>query len=207
MVVYRCKGYSARWPGGERRESMHDSEIVDLVFRRSEAAIEAVEKKYGALCYGVAWNLLHSQEDAAECVNDTWHGLWNAIPPQKPEKLGPYAARITRNLAMKRLAHRNAGKRQAVTVSYEELNQCIPDGKTVEAALEGKELSRLLDAFLDTLGSQDRNLFLRRYWFFDSVRQLSRSFGMTESHVKVKLYRMRKALKHYLEQEADIYVG
>lgn len=186
---------------------MNDSEIIALFFQRSEAAIDAVEKKYGTLCHSIAWNLLHSEEDAAECVNDTWHGLWNAIPPRRPEKLGPFAARITRNLAMKRLTRQNAEKRQAVTVSFEELNQCIPDEKTVEQALEGKELSRLLDAFLDTLGDEDRNLFVRRYWFFDSVRQLSRSFGITENHVKVKLYRMRKALKQYLEQEAQVYVG
>lgn len=186
---------------------MDDREIIALFFERSEAAIDAVEEKYGALCHSVARNLLHSQEDAAECVNDTWHGLWNTIPPRKPEKLGAFAARITRNLAMKRLTRQNAEKRQAVTVSFEELNQCIPDDKTVEQALEGKELTRLLDAFLDTLGEEDRNLFVRRYWFFDSIRQLSRSFGITENHVKIKLYRMRKALKHYLEQEADIYVG
>ena len=186
---------------------MEDRQIVALFLQRSEAAIEAAEKKYGALCHSIAWNLLHSQEDAAECVNDTWHGLWNAIPPHKPEKLGPFAARITRNLAMKRLTCRNAEKRQGVTVSFEELNQCIPDEKTLERVMEGKELIRLLDAFLDTLEDRDRKLFLRRYWFFDSVRQLARTFGLTESHVKVKLYRMRKALKRYLEQEADIYVG
>lgn len=186
---------------------MEDREIIALFFQRSEAAIDAVEKKYGALCHSVAWNLLHSQEDAKECLNDTWHGLWNAIPPRQPERLGPFAARVTRNLAMKRLTRQNAEKRQGITVSFEELNQCIPDEKTVEQALEGKELTKLLDAFLDTLGEEDRNLFLRRYWFFDSVRQLSRNFGITENHVKIKLYRMRKALKKYLEQEADIYVG
>lgn len=186
---------------------MNDSEIIALFFQRSETAIGETEKKYGALCHSVAWNLLHSQEDAKECVNDTWHGLWNAIPPHRPEKLGPFAARITRNLAMKRLAHQNAEKRQAVTVSFEELSQCIPDEKTVEQALEGRELTKLLDAFLDTLEAEDRNLFLRRYWFFDSIRELASRFGITQNHVKIKLYRMRKALKQYLEQEAQIYVG
>lgn len=186
---------------------MEDRQIIALFLQRSEAAIEAAEKKYGAFCHSIAWNLLHSQEDAAECVNDTWHGLWNTIPPQRPEKLGPYAARVTRNLAMKRLSRQNAQKRQGETVSYDELSQCIPDEQTLERVMEGKELTRLLDAFLDTLEDRDRNLFLRRYWFFDSVRQLARTFGLTESHVKVKLYRMRKALKRYLEQEADIYVG
>ena len=186
---------------------MEDEQILALFWQRSEQAVTAASEKYGALCRGVARNLLRNPEDVEECVNDTWHGLWNAIPPQRPEKLGAFAARITRNLAMKRLTRQNAEKRQAVTVSFEELDRCVPDEKTVEQALEGRELARLLDAFLDTLEPGDRNLFLRRYWFFDSTKQLSHSFGMTESHVKVKLHRIRKALKKYLEQEAQIYVG
>lgn len=186
---------------------MEDREIIALFLQRSEDAIQATEAKYGALCHGIAWNLLHSREDAAECVNDTLYALWKGIPPWEPEKLGPFAARITRNLAMKKLSAQNAVKRQGTTVSFEELNQCIPDGTSPEEAMAGKELSQVLDAFLDTLELRERNLFLRRYWFFDSVRQLARTFGMTEAHVKVKLYRMRKALKKYLEQEADIYVG
>jgi RNA polymerase sigma-70 factor (ECF subfamily) len=104
--------------------------------------------------------------------------------------LRAFAVKTTRNLAMKRLTRQSAAKRQGITVSFEELNQCIPDGNTVEQALEGKELSRVLDAFLDTLALEDRNLFLRRYWFFDSIKELSRLFGITEGHVKIKLYRM-----------------
>ena len=186
---------------------MDDHRIIELFWQRSEDAIAAAEEAYGNLCRGIAGNLLRIEEDVQECVNDTWHNLWNAIPPERPEKLKPYIARITRNLAMKRLTYHHAAKRQAVTVSFEELEDCIPDGKSVEAALEGKELSRLIDAFLDTLDEESRNLFLRRYWFFDSIKQLARRFGMSESKVKVKLFRMREALKKYLEMEADIYVG
>lgn len=186
---------------------MDDNRIVELFWRRSEEAIGAAEEQYGNLCRIIARNLLRNEEDVRECVNDTWHSLWNAIPPERPDKLLPFVAKITRNLAMKRLRYHNAAKRQAVVLSFEELDACIPDGKTVEQALEGKELSRLIDAFLDTLDQESRNLFLRRYWFFDSVRQLSRSFGMSESKVKVKLFRMREALKQYLETEAGIYVG
>lgn len=186
---------------------MDDHRIVELFWQRSEDAIGAVEEKYSGLCRMIAGNLLRNEEDVRECVNDTWHSLWNAIPPERPDKLTPFVARITRNLAMKRLTYQNATKRQAVLLSFDELDACIPDARTVEAALEGKELSRLIDAFLDTLDEESRNLFLRRYWFFDSVRQLARSFGMTESKVKVKLFRTREALKKYLETEADIYVG
>lgn len=186
---------------------MKDSEIIDLFWQRSEDAIPAAEAAYGPMCRGIARNLLRNEEDAQECVNDTWHSLWNAIPPERPVRLKAYVARVVRNLAMKRLTYRNAAKRQAVTVSFEELSQCIPDDRTVEAALEGKELSRAIDAFLNTLSEENRNLFLRRYWFFDSVKVLSRSFHMSESKVKVTLYRLRNQLKDYLAKEADIYVG
>ena len=186
---------------------MDDNRIVELFWQRSEDAVSAAEEAYGNLCRMIARNLLRNEEDVQECVNDTWHSLWNAIPPERPDKLLPFVARITRNLAMKRLTYHNAAKRQAVILSFDELDACIPDEKTVEQALEGKELSRLIDGFLDALDEESRNLFLRRYWFFDSVRQLSRSFGMSESKVKVKLFRMREALKQYLEREADIYVG
>ena len=186
---------------------MKDSEIIELFWQRSEDAICAAEDAYGALCRGIARNLLRNEQDAQECVNDTWHSLWNAIPPERPLRLKAYIARIARNLAMKRLRERNAAKRQAVEVSYEELSQCIPDGKSVEAALEGKELARAIDAFLDTLSQENRNLFLRRYWFFDSVKDLARSFHMSEAKVKVTLYRIRNQLKDYLAKEADIYVG
>lgn len=186
---------------------MKDSEIIELFWQRSEDAVHAAENAYGPMCRGIARNILNNEEDVKECVNDTWHGLWDAIPPERPMRLKAYIARITRNLAMKRLRERSAAKRQAVTVSFDELSQCIPDHRTVEAALEGKELSRAIDAFLDTLSEKDRNLFLRRYWFFDSVKVLSRNFHMSESNVKVKLYRIRNQLKDYLAKEADIYVG
>lgn len=185
---------------------MDDKEIVELFLQRSETAIDAVSQRYGAMCRGIAMNLLRSQEDAEECVNDTWHALWNAIPPQEPEKLGPFIARITRNLAMKRLSHHGAQKRTAVTVSYEELSQCIPAGQTVEDILEQKELLQKLEKFLDTLDRDSRDLFLRRYWFMDSIAQIAEGFGMTQTRVTTRLYRIRNKLKDYLAKEADIYV-
>lgn len=186
---------------------MDDSEIIELFWQRSEDAICAAEEKYGNLCGMIANNLLRNPEDARECANDVWHSLWNAIPPEKPKNLAAYIARVARNLAMKRLTYRTAAKRQAAVVSFEELSDCVPDPATPEMALEGKELSRTLDAFLDMLPPEDRNLFLRRYWFFDSTKELAASFRMTESKVKIKLHRIRKKLKDYLEKEADIYVG
>lgn len=186
---------------------MDDGRIIDLFWQRSEQAIDAVDGKYGAMCRGIAMNLLRSTEDAEECVNDAYHGLWNTIPPMRPEKLPSYIAKITRNLAMKRLTYRNAAKRAVVTVSFEELSGCIPDGKSMEAFLEGKDLSRIIDSFLDTLDEDSRNIFLRRYWFFDSIARIAQGFGMSQGAVKNRLYRTRKLLKDYLAKEADIYVG
>lgn len=186
---------------------MDDSRIIDLFWQRSEQAITAVAGKYGAMCRSIAENLLRNDEDAQECVNDTWQGLWDTIPPQRPDPLAAYVAKITRNLAMKRLTYRRAAKRTALVVSFEELSDCIPSSDSPEQILEGKELSRVIDEFLDTLDTDSRNMFLRRYWFFDSVAQIAAGFGVSQSKVKMRLYRIRNELKTYLAKEADIYVG
>ena len=186
---------------------MEDSRIIDLFWQRSEQAIDAVAGKYGPMCHSIAWNLLRSEQDAQECVNDTWYALWQAIPPQRPNPLAAFVAKIARNLAIKRLGYHHAQKRTAMVVSFEELNDCIPALQTQEEILEGKELSRLLDAFLDTLDPEDRNMFLRRYWFFDSIGQIAAGFGMSQSKVKMRLYRIRNRLKDYLFKEAEIHVG
>lgn len=185
---------------------MDDSRIIELLFQRSESALDAVQQKYGAMCRAIARNLLGSEEDAQECVNDALHGLWNAVPPQRPRKLGAFLAAIVRNLAMKRLSYQNAEKRSGVTISYEELSQCIPDGHCAEEVLERMVLSDVLNRFLRTLDRDSRDLFLRRYWFCDSVSQIAKGFGISETRVTTKLYRIRKKLKEYLAKEAQIYV-
>ena len=185
---------------------MENAQIIDLFFARSEMAIEQTEKQFAPLCRTVARNLLDSEQDVEECLNDTWHALWNAIPPQRPDNLAAYAAKITRNLAMKRLTAMNADKRQAITVSYDELCQCIPAGRSLEELLEGRELTQVLGRFLNTLDRDSRDMFLRRYWFFDSTREIARGFGISETRVTTKLHRIRKKLKDYLAKEAQIYV-
>ncbi len=185
---------------------MKDSQIIELFFDRSERAIEEAQRQFAPLCRTVARNLLGNEQDVEECLNDTWHALWNAIPPQRPENLAAYAAKITRNLAMKRLTAMNAEKRQAVTVPYDELSQCIPAGRSLEELLEGRELSQHLNRFLSRLDRNSRDLFLRRYWFFDSIQEIAKGFGISETRVTTKLHRIRKKLKDYLEKEADIYV-
>lgn len=185
---------------------MEDSRIVELFLQRSEVAIDAAQQKYGAMCRAMARNLLGSEEDAQECLNDALHALWNTIPPEKPQKLGAYFAKIVRNLAMKRLTYQNADKRSGAIVSCEELSACIPAGNTVEELFEEKELSNAIGRFLGTLDRDSRDMFLRRYWFCDSIGQIAKGFGISETGVTTKLYRMRKKLKDYLEREVQIYV-
>lgn len=185
---------------------MDDLQIIELYFRRSEQAIVQTEQKYGNLCRSVARKLLRNEEDVRECANDTLFAVWKSIPPARPQNLPAFIAKITRNTAMKRLTHENAAKRRGATVAFEELSECIPSADTPEKWLEGRELTRVLERFLLTLDDENRALFLRRYWFFDPVAQIALGFGMTQSKVKSRLYRIRQQLKEYLEKEADIYV-
>lgn len=185
---------------------MTDEQIVGLFWGRSEDAIAAADQQYGAMCRSIANNLLGSQEDAEECVNDTWHTLWCAIPPEKPEKLGPYIAKIVRNLAMKQLTRKNAKKRTAAVVSYEELSTCIPGGTSAEEMLEAQVLSEALKRFRDTLDRDSRDLFLRRYWFCDSIEEIAKNAGMSQRSVTKKLYRIRNKLKDFLKKEEQIDV-
>ena len=185
---------------------MDDKTIVDLYWSRSEQAIHETDRKYGAMCRRLAGNLLVNDEDAEECINDTYHCLWNTIPPAQPNILSAYIAKITRNLAMKQLTYRNAEKRTAVTVSFDELEACIPAAQTPERILEGKVLTDALERFLDTLDWESRQIFLRRYWFFDSVDQIAEKLGVSQSKVKTRLFRTRNKLKVFLEKEVGIHV-
>ncbi len=186
--------------------AVEDQAILQLFLDRSELAIEEAQKKYTPPCRVVAMNLLGDPHDTEECLNDTWHALWNAIPPQRPENLGAFAVKITRNLAMKQLTRQNAEKRQVVTLSYDELRECLPASASPEELLEGRELAETLNRFLSKLDRNSRDLFLRRYWFFDSVKEIAHGFGISETRVTTKLHRIRKKLKDYLAKEAGIYV-
>jgi len=186
---------------------MEDEKIVGLFWERSEDAIHAVDAKYKRFCWGVAEKILQCREDVEECINDTWRALWDTIPPQRPENLISYLARITRNQAMKRLTYQNAAKRQAVTVSFEELGESVPDKLQIEQVVNRKELTRNLNIFLVQLDDDSRNMFLRRYWFCDSIEEIAAQFGLPKGVVKTRLYRIRKKLKAYLEKEVDSYVG
>lgn len=185
---------------------MEDERIIDLYNARSQEAITQTDLKYGALCRSLAGRLLHSGEDVEECLNDTYLALWNAIPPAHPAPLSSFLLKITRNLAMKRLEHRNAAKRSAEAVlSFEELSECLSAPGGPEQVVEEQALREAITTFLEEQDSESRVLFLRRYFFFDSVKEIAGRYGLSESKVKSKLMRTRNKMKIHLMEEGFIY--
>lgn len=180
---------------------MEDSRIIELFFARSEQAITELSLKYGKLLLHIAHNILGDREDAAECVNDTYLGVWNSIPPNRPDPFIAYICRIARNQALKKHRSRTADKRKSsLALSFEELEgtlSCI----SAEDMWTAKETGAEINRFLETLDKESRVMFVRRYYFSDSVGNIARIFGMTENHVSVKLSRMRKQLKKYLAEK------
>ena len=180
---------------------MDDRHILQMLLARAESALEAMAARYGRRLYSIAMNILGSSRDAEECVNDTYLALWNAIPPEEPDPLCAYAYRTGRNTALKRLRSNTAACRcSAYELSLEELAGCIPD-RILSGQLEARELGRCIDRFLEGQSRDSRIIFLRRYWFGDSVRDIARSLGMTEGAVSARLSRTRSGLKHYLNKE------
>ena len=180
---------------------MDDTKIISLLFARVETAIDALAHKFGTRLLGIAINILHSSRDAEECVNDTYLALWNAIPPERPDPLSAYTYRTGRNIALNKLRSNSAQMRNsAYDLSLDELAGCIPDDRLWET-LDVKELGRAIDRFLDTQSRENRILFLKRYWFGDSVKQIAEETGLRDGTVSVRLSRIRTALKDYLNKE------
>ena len=181
---------------------MEDRQIIELYWKRAEDAIRETDVKYGRLCHYIAQNILASPEDSEECVNDTWLGLWNAIPPQRPSRLSAFVGRIVRNLALKRFDYLTAAKRSEEAVcSLEELEDCVSGRTSVEDELENRRMEEAIDAFLWSLGEEKRTVFIRRYWYFDSIGVICRHTGWSQSKVKSMLYHPRQKLRDYLESE------
>lgn len=180
---------------------MEDEQIVLLLLERKEQAVEEIEKIYGKRLRNIALAILDSREDADECVNDTLWKAWRAIPPAKPIILSAFLEKVCRNTAFDRLNYRGAGKRQGRLVELTaEMEQCIPDQKA-DIQAKGRELAALLNQFLEELPQEKRLLFMRRYWFGDSVREIAERYKISESKVKTSLFRTRRYLKKYLEKE------
>ena len=183
-----------------REGYLPDEAIVALYFDRSEEAIAACQVKYGKTCHTIAYNILRSDEDAEECVSDTWLRAWNAIPPEKPARLGAWLSTVTRRLALTRYEKRTAAKRYGgMETSLEELSECVADGGLTIA--DEVAISTAINSFLASLPTRARMVFMRKYWYMDSVADIARAMGMTESAVKVTLYRTREKFRKHLDQE------
>ncbi len=184
---------------------MDDKQIIRLFFERSEQAITELSQKYGDLCMKIARRILNDHQDAEECVNDAYLGAWNSIPPQSPDPLRSYICRIVRNRSLKKLRTNSAIKRGSqFEVSLSELEDCIPDN-SMDEQLSISELSAQINAFLAALPKDDRLMFVKRYWFSESISELADAFGITENNVSVRLSRIRGKLHQYLDRkEANI---
>lgn len=182
---------------------MEDKKIIDLYFQRDESAIAETKFKYEKYCLGIAKGILINPSDAEECVSDTFLRAWNAIPPEKPKQLKLFLGRITRNLSVDRLRTNTAQKRSGseTELALEELAGCISAGGDPADALELKQLQQAVGAFLHTLPSRERNLFLCRYFYVESYQQLAKRFHIRQTNARLILSRVRGKLKNYLLQE------
>lgn len=184
---------------------MEDEKIIDLFFDRSEQAITELDAKYGKFCRNLSRNILNDSRDTEECLNDAYLALWNSIPPERPSPLLTYLCKVLRNLSLKLYHRKTAAKRNSVCdVVMEELEDCLSSHDTVEAEADAKELIRHIEAYLDTLSQENRVIFIRRCWFSDSYEEIAKQTGLTEKTVSVRLTRLRKQLKHYLEEKGVI---
>ncbi len=180
---------------------MDDQQIIDLYFDRNEQAITETDVKYGKLCHSIAYNILSNREDAEECVNDTYIGVWNAIPPTRPNNFMAFVCRIARNLSLKRLEFLKREKRSAdVILSLDELSAVLPDERYAPDVSD-EDVGRLISQFLRTQKEDVRNVFIRKYYFFDSVKKIAERYSFTESKVKNMLFYTRNKLKDYLIKE------
>lgn len=180
---------------------MDDAKIIELYWTRREIAVEETDKAYGRSLFGLSNRILQNRQDAEENVSDTYMRTWETIPPQRPKYLLAFLQKICRNLALDRLDWRNAAKRNAELVSLtEEMSLCIPDAGH-DRTMEGREIARALEAFLDSLPRESRLIFLRRYLYVDTIAEIAQRYGISESKVKMRLNRTRTKLKAYLEKE------
>lgn len=184
---------------------MDDAQIIDLFWARDEQAISETDMAYGRKLHALADRIVQSYEDAEESVSDTYMKAWNTIPPQRPVYFFAYLAKICRNFALGKLDWKNAAKRSASIVSITaEMENCIPD-RSLDRKLEGQEIGRVLNRFLESLSRESRVIFMRRYWYTDSIEEIAARYGISQSKVKTRLYRTRIKLHAFLESEG-IYV-
>ncbi len=179
---------------------MNDSKIIELYFARSESAITETDKKYGGCCRSTAYGILGSREDSEECVNDTYLKVWNAIPPARPDRLGAFVIRIVRNLALDMFRKRGSHAKTAAA-NFDEIAEFLPASDNVEGEIDRRTVLDAIERFLLTLPKEKRVMFVRRYFYCSSYREIADALLTTEDRVAVTLHRVREKLRGYLEKE------
>ncbi|MBR6801346.1 MAG: sigma-70 family RNA polymerase sigma factor [Eubacteriaceae bacterium] len=178
---------------------MQDIKILDLFFARSEEAIKQLKEKYGKPVLRMAYNILYDSLDAEECLNDSLLAVWNTIPPKRPDNLGAYFAKIARNISISKYRKKHAEKRNSVyDLSLEELSECIPSTENVERNIELKEITKLIEEYLDSISKENADIFVMRYFLCLSLKEISKRTGHSERNISVKLFRIRNSLREYL---------
>ena len=182
---------------------MLDREIVDLFWKRSEEAIRQVQSKYGKYCLSIARNILPTAEDAQECVNDTYMAAWNSIPPHRPKILATFLGKLTRRISVDRWRKDNTKKRggDTVTMALEELGECATNHGDPHKHLEAKELGQIITRFLRDQTDLERIVFIHRYYRMETIENIAKEFGLTDTNTRTILYRTRRKLRVYLEKE------
>lgn len=182
---------------------MDDKQLIDLYFERSETAVSETQKKYGRYCHYIAYNILRCDADAEECVNDAYIKIWNAIPPMHPDNLSAFLGKITRNIALNRYAKYNAEKRGKGQTAFalEELQECLPEATDGTDIADELALKDALNRFLWSLLPKTRTIFMRRYWYMSSIKEIAADYSLSENNVKMILFRTRGRLKKFLEKE------
>ena len=185
---------------------IEDEKIIELFFKRSEEAIRELDIKYGKVYQKLSYNIVNNRQDAEECVNDAYLGVWNSVPPAKPDPLLTYVCKVVRNISLKIYYKKGAAKRSShYTIAMEEIEACIPDPNTVEAEIEARELARIIESFLDTLSQKERVIFMLRYAYMDSYADIAKRVGISEKNVSVRLTLIRQKLKNCLI-EREVFV-
>ena len=178
---------------------MLDEKIIELFFERSDQAINELDSKYGKVFHKLSYNILNDRRDAEECVNDSYLGVWNVIPPERPNPLLTFVCKIVRNISIKKYHAKTARKRNSTyDVAMSEVENHILSPNSVETEMEAKELAHIIEEFLDTLTVENRVVFMRRYWFSDTYKDIADRIGITEKNVSMRLTRIRKQMREYL---------
>ncbi len=185
---------------------MDDKGIIALFFARDEKAIAQSDVKYGQYCRTISFNILYDHQDAEECTNDTYLQAWNTIPPTKPESLKAYLGRIVRNISLNKFKSRQTQKRKSdeFTAAYDELENVLSSGQSINELIDEIHLKDLIETFLDKQTKENRKIFIARYWYFESIAEISTRLGVSESKTKMSLLRTRNSLRNFLEQEGVI---